>query len=263
MTFKQLSYQTANRIATITLNQPESLNSFTTQMLLELRDAFSEAEIDNDVGVIVLTGAGRGFCAGQNLKERERSADQSKYDLGQSLRERYVPIVTAIRSSTKPIIGAINGIAAGAGANVALACDIVIAKESASFLQAFTRIGLMPDAGGTFFLTRASGRQRAMGMSLLAQPVSARDAESWGMIWKSVPDQDFESEVQRVAEQLARGPSMAYAKTKQAILAAEQNDFTTAIELECELQTELGHSDDYEEGVNAFKEKRRPNFRGK
>ena len=158
MTFKQLSYQTANRIATITLNQPESLNSFTTQMLLELRDAFSEAEIDNDVGVIVLTGAGRGFCAGQNLKERERSADQSKYDLGQSLRERYVPIVTAIRSSTKPIIGAINGIAAGAGANVALACDIVIAKESASFLQAFTRIGLMPDAGGTFFLTRASGR---------------------------------------------------------------------------------------------------------
>ena len=163
--------------------------------------------------------------------------------------------MTAIRSSTKPVIGAINGIAAGAGANVALACDIVIAKESASFLQAFTRIGLMPDAGGTFFLTRASGRQRAMGMSLLAQPVSARDAESWGMIWKAVPDQDFENEVQRVAEQLARGPSLAYAKTKQAILAAQKNDFETAIE--------LGHSDDYAEGVNAFKQKRNPNFHGK
>jgi 2-(1,2-epoxy-1,2-dihydrophenyl)acetyl-CoA isomerase len=263
MPYKQLSYQTTNRIATITLNQPESLNSFTTQMLTELRDVFSRAEIDSDVGVIVLTGSGRGFCAGQNLKEREQSTNLSKYDLGESLRERYVPIVKAIRSSTKPVIGAINGIAAGAGANVALACDIVIAKESASFLQAFTRIGLMPDAGGTFFLTRAAGRQRAMGMSLLAQPVSAQDAESWGLIWKAIPDQDFENEVQRIAEQLAAGPSLAYANTKQAILAAEKNDFATAIELECKLQTELGHSDDYEEGVNAFKEKRSPNFRGK
>ncbi|MDA0237694.1 MAG: enoyl-CoA hydratase-related protein [Proteobacteria bacterium] len=263
MTFEQLSYETVNRTATITLNQPESLNSFTTQMLAELRDAFSKAEIDKDVAVIVLTGSGKGFCAGQNLKERKRSVELSKYDIGKSLREHYVPIVTAIRSSTKPIIGAINGIAAGAGANVALACDIVIAKESASFLQAFTRIGLMPDAGGTFFLTRAAGRQRAMGMSLLAQPVSAREAESWGLIWKAVPDQDFDSEIQRVAEQLARGPSLAYAKTKRAILAAEKNDFETAIELECELQTELGYSADYEEGVNAFREKRSPQFHGK
>ncbi|MBA4739936.1 MAG: enoyl-CoA hydratase/isomerase family protein [Burkholderiales bacterium] len=263
MSFEQLSFQVTNGISTITLNQPESLNSFTTQMLSELTEALSKAENDPQVRVIVLTGSGRAFCAGQNLNERKRSSDQPKYDIGQSLRERYVPIVTAIRSSKKPVIGAINGIAAGAGANVALACDLVIAKESASFLQAFTRIGLMPDAGGTFFLTRAAGRQKAMGMALLAQPVTAEDAESWGLIWKAVPDQEFNAEINRISEQLAKGPALAYARTKQAILAAEKNDFTAAIELECDLQAELGYSDDYEEGVNAFKEKRPAIFRGK
>ena len=232
-------------------------------MLSELAEAFSKAEDDSQIRVIILTGSGRAFCAGQNLNERQRSSDEPKYNIGQSLRERYVPIVTAIRSSTKPVIGAINGIAAGAGANIALACDLIIAKESASFLQAFTRIGLMPDAGGTFFLTRAAGRQKAMGMSLLAQPVSAKDAESWGLIWKTVPDQEFDAEITRVSEHLSKGPTLAYARTKQAILAAEKSDFKTAIELECDLQAELGYSDDYEEGVNAFKEKRPAIFRGK
>ena len=263
MSYEQLSLQTTDGISTIKLNQPESLNSFTTQMLSELKDALLKTENDPDSRVIILTGTGRAFCAGQNLNERKRSPGQKKHDIGQSLRERYVPIVSAIRSTSKPVIGAINGIAAGAGANIALACDLVIAKESASFLQAFTRIGLMPDAGGTFFLTRAAGRQRAMGMSLLAKPISAKDAESWGLIWKSVPDEEFEDEIIQVSEHLAKGPTLAYARTKQAILAAERNDFTTAIELECKLQAELGFSEDYEEGVNAFKEKRPATFRGK
>ena len=263
MSFEQLSFETINGISTIKLNQPDSLNSFTTQMLFELKEALLKAENNPNIRVIILTGAGRAFCAGQNLNERKQSSGQAKYDIGKSLRERYVPIVSAIRSTSKPVIGAINGIAAGAGANVALACDLVIAKESASFLQAFTRIGLMPDAGGTFFLTRTAGRQRAMGMALLAKPVSAKDAESWGLIWKAVPDDDFDGEITRVSEHLAQGPTLAYARTKQAILAAEENDFATSIELECELQAELGFSEDYEEGVNAFKEKRPAVFHGR
>jgi 2-(1,2-epoxy-1,2-dihydrophenyl)acetyl-CoA isomerase len=262
MKFDQILYQVEDGVATITLNQPESLNSFTTSMLNELSEALKNANTDKLVRVIVLTGSGRGFCAGQNLKERQRSADQPKTDIGDSLKKRYVPIVSAIRNACKPVIGAVNGIAAGAGANVALSCDLVIAKESAKFLQAFTRIGLMPDAGGTFFLTRAAGRQRAMGMSLLAQPITSRQAESWGLIWKAVPDEEFEDEVAQVAKHLANGPTLAFAKTKQAIIAAEKNDFDSAIELECELQSGLGFSKDYEEGVNAFWEKRPPAFSG-
>lgn len=262
MQLEQITYSVNNGIATIQLNQPESLNSFTKIMLGELKQMLQVAREDLEVRVIILTGSGRAFCAGQNLRERTRKPEEPKPDLGESLKERYSPIAMAIKESPKPVIAAVNGVAAGAGANIALACDLVIAKKSASFLQAFTRIGLMPDAGGTHTLTRNAGRQRAMGMTLLAQPVSAEVAESWGLIWRAVEDEKFAEEVTKIATQLANGPSLAYAATKRAILAAESSDFKSALDLESDLQTDLGFSNDYEEGVLAFREKRKPNFTG-
>ena len=261
--FEQIVLSKKEGIATIRLNQPESLNSFTKKMLSEITEALEDAKSDAKVRVIVITGTGRAFCTGQNLKERGETQNKASVDLGKSLKEKYVPIVSAIRESKKPVIGAINGIAAGAGANVALSCDLVIAKQSASFLQAFTRIGLMPDAGGTFFMTRNSGRQRAMGMALLAEPVPAQTAEAWGLIWKSVPDENFDQEIRDISEKLASGPTLAYAKTKEAILRAETTEFDKAINFECDLQSILGKSDDYSEGVAAFKEKRKANFKGR
>ena len=263
MTQRHSSFNVDHGIATIKLNQPDSLNAFTGQMLQEIHDSLIECNGSSEVKVILLTGSGRAFCSGQNLRERVQKPGDPPPNLGDSLRKKYVPIINLIRGSEKPVVCGVNGIAAGAGANLALSCDLIVAKESAYFLQAFSRIGLMPDAGGTFFLTKTIGRQRALGLSLLAEPLTAQDAETLGLIWKCVSDDTFEEEISNLTARLSKGPTLAYAKIKQAISAADSSDLSEALELECVLQTELGFSSDYREGVNAFKEKRTPNFKGK
>lgn len=261
--FEQIRLDVADAIATITLNRPQRLNSFTVQMHDELRRAISTVREDPHIRVMILTGAGRAFCAGQDLGERKLAKDGIKPDLGESLEKNYHPLVLSLRSLDKPVIGAINGVAAGAGASLALACDLVVAANSASFIQAFCRLGLVPDAGSTYFLTRRLGTQRAMGLALLGEPLSASQAEQWGLIWRSVEDQNLMSEVTEIARALASGPARGYALTKQAIYAAERHALEQQLAVESTYQRELGKTDDYLEGVAAFKDKRKPHFTGR
>jgi 2-(1,2-epoxy-1,2-dihydrophenyl)acetyl-CoA isomerase len=207
----------------------------------------------------VLTGAGRGFCSGQDLSDAQ-GLDEAGFEA--TLNGEYVPMIRAITEAPVPVIAAVNGVAAGAGANLALACDLVIACESATFIQAFTRIGLIPDAGGTSFLPRRVGLQRAMGAALLAEPVSARQAEAWGMIWEAVPDDRFAEVVAARARQLAEGPTGAYAALKQALRGAFEQSLEAQLALEARLQGVCGASADFREGVTAFQEKRAPRFTG-
>ena len=202
-------------------------------------------------------------CAGQDLGERKLTDDGTRPDLGASLESNYHPLILSLRSLDKPVIGAINGVAAGAGASLALACDLTLAARSASFIQAFSKLGLVPDAGSTYFLTRRLGTQRAMGLALLAEPLSAMQAEQWGLIWRSVDDRDLMTEVGELARALASGPGLGYARTKQAVYAAEQNALERQLTIESMFQRELGRTDDYLEGVAAFKEKRKPGFSGR
>ena len=244
-------------VTTITLNRPEVMNALNRGLRREL----TEALIAGHAGrVIVLTGAGRAFCSGQDLTDAQALG---AVDFEATLTEEYVPMIRAITHAPVPVIAAVNGAAAGAGANLALACDLVIACESASFIQAFARIGLIPDAGGTSFLPRRVGLQRAMGAALLAEPVSARQAEAWGMIWEAVPDDRFAAVVAARAAQLATGPTGAYAALKQALRGAFDQDLETQLALEARLQGVCGASDDFREGVAAFLEKRRPAFTGR
>jgi 2-(1,2-epoxy-1,2-dihydrophenyl)acetyl-CoA isomerase len=260
--FEQIRLDVAHGVATVTLNRPQQLNSFTAQMHAELRQALASIREDDAIRVVVLTGAGRAFCAGQDLRERRRSGDE-KPDLGASLETNYHPLVLALRSLEKPVIGAINGVAAGAGASIALACDIVIAAESARFIQAFSKLGLVPDAGGTFFLTRNIGAPRAMGLALLGDPLPARQAQEWGLIWRCVEDDALMPAVAELGARLASGPSRGYARTKQAIYAAEQQALEQQLATESAYQRELGRTKDYAEGVAAFAEKRQPRFTGR
>ncbi len=257
MTYQTITYEVAEGIGVLTLNRPDVMNALTSVMRAEIRAAVTAAP--ESARVLVLTGAGRGFCAGQDLGDRR---DSTNLDLSKTLREEYAPILRAIADSPIPTIAAVNGAAAGAGANIALACDVVIASENAVFLQAFTRIGLIPDAGGTYALPRLVGMARAMGTALFAEKVSAIQAAEWGMIWEAVPDDVFAAHWRARAAHLAAGPTGAYARVKQALRASPENDLESQLALEAKLQAECGRSADFAEGVAAFLQKRKPVFSG-
>ncbi len=249
-------------VGVIRLNRPDRLNSFTSAMREELGRAIAFLQARDDLRGVIVTGNGRGFCAGQDLTERKPLADGEKRDLGAGLDANYRPLITGLRALPVPVIALVNGVAAGAGVSLALACDVVIALESAKFIQAFTKIGLVADAGGSYFMPRLIGTARAMGASLFAEPVTARQALEWGMIWKVVPDAEREQTLDDYRDRLASGATRAYAATKRAIHASASNTFDEQFALECELQTQLGHTQDYVEGVRAFAEKRAAQFRG-
>lgn len=249
-------------VATLTLNRPQRLNSFNPAMHQALAAALDRLRDDVEVRVLVLTGAGRAFCAGQDLSDRAVLPGQQAVDLGQSIEDYYAPLVRRLRDMPKPVIAAVNGVAAGAGANIALACDLVIAARSARFTQAFSKVGLMPDSGGSYWLPRLLGQARAMGLALLAEPLPAEQAEEWGLIWRCVDDEDFPAAVRQLAEQLAGGPTLAYARIKRALQASEGNSLEQQLQLERDTQRELGFSADYREGVAAFLAKRPPRFGG-
>lgn len=263
MNYEQIRYQCADGIARVTLNRPERLNSFTVQMHGELRDALARTAGDPEVRVLLLTGAGRGFCAGQDLSDRAVAPGAEPVDLGASIEQYYGPLVLALRELPLPVVCAVNGVAAGAGANLALAADLVVACRSASFVQAFCRIGLVPDSGGTYFLPRLVGAARAMGLALLGDRISADQAAAWGMIWKSVDDAEFAGAVDALLAELAKAPTRGLAATKRALLASPGNTLGGQLDLERDLQRELGRSADYREGVTAFLAKRPPQFTGR
>lgn len=248
---------------TITLNRPEKLNAFNPEMHSLLRKAIERANGDADIRALLLTGAGRGFCAGQDLAERNLSPGAAPIDLSVSIGSDYNPLVRRLRELPKPIVCAVNGVAAGAGANVALACDLVLAARSASFVQSFSRLGLVPDSGGTYFLPRLVGTARAMGLALLGEKLSAEDAERWGLIWKAVDDDRLLAEANALARALAAGPTKGYGLVKKAIYASAGNSLDAQLDLERDLQREAGSSEDYREGVSAFMEKRAPRYKGK
>ena len=246
----------------VTLNRPERLNAFIPEMHQALRKALEQALDEAAVRAVLLTGAGRGFCAGQDLAERHVAAD-APIDLSVSLGSHYNPLIRRLRELPKPVVCAVNGVAAGAGANIALACDLVIAARSASFVQSFSRLGLVPDSGGTWFLPRLVGRARAMGLALLGEKLSAEQAQDWGLIWKVVDDADLMDEAKFLAQTLAAGPTRGYGLLKKAFNASAGNSLDAQLELERDLQREAGLSQDYREGVAAFMQKRKPDYKGK
>lgn len=247
-------------VLTLTLNRPEVFNSFNKEMALSLQQALDNAAKDDNVRAIVITGEGKAFCAGQDLAE---AMDPNGPELQSIVRDHYNPIILKIRNIEKPVIAAVNGVAAGAGANIALACDLTVAKYSASFIQAFSKIGLIPDSGGTFFLPRIIGSQKALALMMTGEKVSAEDADAMNMIYKAVPDQNFEEEVAQLAATIAQMPTFGLGLTKRAVNQSFANDLDTQLALEEELQTIAGKSHDFNEGVNAFLEKRKPVFKGK
>lgn len=263
MRYENVKFETSNGIARITLNRPDRLNSFTTAMHAEVRDALATVKNDVTLRVLLLTGAGRGFCAGQDLSDRAVAPGDAPVDLGASIENNYRPLVLALRALPLPVVCAVNGVAAGAGANLALACDIVIATKSAAFIQAFCKIGLIPDSGGTYFLPRFVGTARAMGLALLGDKLHAEDAAAWGLIWKCVEDSQFADAVEGLLTQLAQAPTRGLAEIKRALHASANNTIEAQLDLERDIQRELGYSADYREGVAAFLEKRPPRFSGK
>ena len=263
MKFNAILLDIAEGVATITLNRPDKLNSFTGEMHADLKQAMQIIMADAGVRVLMITGAGRGFCAGQDLSERMMGEGRETTDVGSSLEKNYNPLLRQLRALPYPVICAVNGVAAGAGCNMVLACDIVIAAKSASFIQAFSRIGLIPDAGGTYTLPRLVGTARAMAAAMLAEKVSAQQAEQWGMIWKCVDDDRLMSEANALARQLAGQATRALGLTKRAIYASAGNTFDQHLDLERDLQREAAKSEDFREGVTAFKEKRQPAFTGR
>ena len=254
MPYESIVFAVSDAVATVTLNRPEVRNGLNATVRRELRDAIDRAA--REARVLVLTGAGSSFCSGQDLGEDIAARVE------RTLRDEYEPLLTAIYDCPVPTIAAVNGAAAGAGANLALACDVVIATEAAVFVQAFARIGLIPDAGGTWWLPRQVGFARAMGAALFAEPVAARDAAAWGMIWQAVPDADFAATVAARARQLAEGPTASYRLIKQAMRAALGNALPDQLALEARLQAEAAATRDFREGVAAFREKRPARYEG-
>lgn len=256
-----ITTQIENKVATLTLNRPEVFNSFNREMALLLQGELDAAEKSPEVRAIVITGSGKAFCAGQDLKEV--TSPELNPGFKKILEEHYNPIISRIRKIEKPVIGAINGVAAGAGANIALACDIVIASENASFIQAFSKIGLVPDSGGTFFLPRLIGFQKASALMMLGDKVSAKEAEKLGMVYKVVSAEIFSEEVTNIANTLANMPTKALGLTKRLLNQSLQNSLEEQLNLESKLQIESAQSEDYAEGVDAFVNKRKPTFKGK
>lgn len=262
MNYESILFDIDDGIATLTLNRPDKLNAFTRPMHLELRHALALAQTDPTVRVLLLTGAGRGFCAGQDLGERSTRPGEVGVDLGESVEQYYAPLVMSLRSLPLPVVCAVNGVAAGAGANLALACDIVIAAESARFIESFCKLGLIPDTGGTWHLPRLIGHARASAMAMLGEPIDAAMAAHWGLIWKAVPDERLMNEAMTIARQLAKGATKGLAYTKKALQASYANTLPEQLRLEAGMMRELGQSDDYHEGVAAFIAKREPHFKG-
>ena len=254
--------RTSGAVLTLTLNRPDRLNSFTADMSAALLAALRHAEPET-IRAVLLTGAGRGFCAGQDLADRMVVARGGSIDLGETIEKNWSPVIRAIRGLPKPVICAVNGVAAGAGANLALACDIVLAARSAKFIQPFCRLGLVPDAGGTYHLPRLVGEARAKGLAMLGDAVSAEQAEAWGMIWKVHEDVALMGEAERLAHHLATQPTFGLGLVKSAIHASAVNTLDAQLDLERDLQRRAGHSADYAEGVAAFLEKRPATFTGK
>ena len=263
MTYENILFDSANGIARLTLNRPERLNSFNDAMHVEVRDALARVKTDASVRVLLLTGVGRGFCAGQDLGDRAVAPGAEPVDLGASIDRNYKPLILALRALPLPVVCAVNGVAAGAGANIALACDIVVAAKSASFIQAFSKIGLIPDSGGTYFLSRLVGTARAMGLSMLGERLIAEQAAEWGVIWQCVEDGHLHETVEKLLRTLAGAPTAALAAIKRAVYASAGNDLETQLDLERDLQRALGYGADYREGVAAFNEKRAPRFSGR
>ena len=263
--FKFITYSLQDGVATLTLNRPDKLNSLMGAMMLEMFSALGMAAQDKAVRAVVLTGAGRAFCAGQDLSDPSMSSKPGSdvpADIGAVVETFYSPLVRRLRAMPKPVVCAVNGVAAGAGANIALACDIVIAVQTASFIQPFCKLGLVPDAGGTWLLPQLVGRARAVGLALLGDKLSADQAQEWGLIWKCVAVAEFEAEVSRLARTLAAGPTLGYVRTREAIDAAATSTLDSQLDMERDMQRELGNSQDYAEGVEAFIAKRPPVFIG-
>jgi 2-(1,2-epoxy-1,2-dihydrophenyl)acetyl-CoA isomerase len=261
MAESSILFERQGAIRRITLHRPEKLNSFTRDMLSELDDALTDIAKDGEARALVITGSGRAFCAGQDL--REAGAVEDGAAVRGVVERLYNPAIRLLRSLQIPVLAAVNGIAAGAGASLAIACDLVIAAESASFVQAFSRIGLVPDAGGSYFMPRLVGSARALGLALLAEPVDARTAAQWGLIWKAVPDADFAAEIDATAERLAQLPTAAVALTKRALNASGHHSLEQQLALEAELQGQAAETEDFQEGLKAFVEKRNPRFIGR
>jgi len=262
MQSETITFTLQDGVARLTLNRPDRLNSFTVQMHKEVAAALAEVEGNTAARVLVLTGAGRGFCAGQDLNDRAVAPGGEPVDLGHSVETYYGPLIKRLAGLRVPVICAVNGVAAGAGANIALACDIVIAARSAKFIESFANIGLIPDSGGTWHLARHVGQARALGMALTGEPIPAETAAAWGLIWKCVDDDKLAEEVDVLATKFAQGPTRGLAATKALIRGAWLKDLASELDVERDAMRELGRSADYMEGVSAFMEKRKPKFTG-
>lgn len=263
MDYQNIITEEKNGVGYLTFNRPKALNSFNVDMHREVAEVLNQWTKNPDIRCVVISGEGRGFCAGQDLGDRVVDPNAEAPDLGYSIETYYNPLIKTIVNMPKPVICAVNGVAAGAGANIALACDLVIAAKSANFVQAFCRLGLVPDSAGTWFLPRAVGHARAMGLTLLGDKLPAETAKEWGMIWDVVEDAELKTKVTELAERLAKQPTFGLSLIKKAIHQSSNNTFDEQVLLERDLQRIAGRSEDYREGVQAFMNKREPNFKGR